>query len=514
MSQTLGELLAPHQLTPAQQIRHISGLSQDSRTVQCGNLYLALPGANTHGLQYLDAAQQQGAAAILAEPDADWPAVRIQALAAQLPIPLISYPGLRQQLARLAQQYYGDPGQAIQLTGVTGTNGKTSVTHYLAQALEQLTPGQAGIIGTLGTGRLHELRNTRHTTPDLISLYAELARQRTQGIRQVMLEVSSHALAQERVAGLRFASAVFTNLTRDHQDYHGSMAAYGAAKARLFHTPGLGQAVIQTDDPFGQQLITQLSVPEIIAVGSRACEHGAHYIQADQVSTTSTGLHIDYQSSWGNGTLHSSLWGRYNADNLLLALGVLLGQGTPPADANAALTQVHSAPGRMHQLGGGAGQPQILIDYAHTPDALQQTLQAAREHVSGRLICVFGCGGDRDPGKRPQMGAIAEQLADQIWVTDDNPRTECNTRITADILAGMTQPGKAHLEHHRPTAIAAALTTAKPEDLVLIAGKGHETYQEVGTQRQPYSDFEQVNTILNAGKSHLPMVQNSDQRIR
>jgi UDP-N-acetylmuramoyl-L-alanyl-D-glutamate--2,6-diaminopimelate ligase len=501
MSQTLGELITRHQLTPAQQAQRISGLSQDSRTVQRGNLYLAVPGASNHGLQYLDAVQQQGAAAILAEPDADWPTARIQALAAQLPIPLISYPGLHQQLAQLAQRHYSDPGQAMQLTGVTGTNGKTSVTHYLAQALEQLTPGQAGIIGTLGAGRLSNLHSTRHTTPDLISLYAELARQRTQGIRQVMLEVSSHALAQGRVAGLRFTNAIFTNLTRDHQDYHGSMAAYGAAKAKLFHTPGLEHAVIQTDDPFGQQLISQLTVPDIIAVGTRAREQSAHYIQADQVNTTTTGLHIHYRSSWGNGTLRSSLWGRYNADNLLLALGILLSQGTPLADANAALAQVHSAPGRMHQLGGGAQQPQVLIDYAHTPDALQQTLQAAREHVSGRLICVFGCGGDRDPGKRPQMGAIAEQLADQIWVTDDNPRTERSTRITADILAGMTQPDQAHLEHHRPTAIAAALAESTPEDLVLIAGKGHESYQEVGTQRQPYSDFEQVNTILNTNRT-------------
>lgn len=495
MSQTLGELLTPDQLTPPQRKLRINGLSQDSRTIRCGDLYLAVPGACTHGLNYLETIQRNGAVAILAEPDTHWPASRIQAMATQLPIPLLSYPRLRQQLPHLAQQYYGDPNQNMQLIGVTGTNGKTSIAHYLAQAQEQLTPGQTGIIGTLGAGHLHNLHPTHHTTPDLISQYAELARQRAQGIRQVVMEVSSHALAQDRVAGLRFTSAVFTNLTRDHQDYHGSMAAYGAAKARLFHMPGLEQAVIQTDDPFGQQLLTQLTKPEIIAVGTHAREHSAHYIQADQIDTTDTGLRIRYQTSWGSGTLHSPLWGRYNADNLLLALGVLLGQGTPHAAANTALAQVRSAPGRMSQL-GGAGQPQVLIDYAHTPDALQKVLQAAREHVSGRLICVFGCGGNRDAGKRPQMGAIAEQLADQVWVTDDNPRTECSARITADILAGMTQPGHAHLEHDRPAAIAGALAMATPQDLVLIAGKGHERYQEIGTKRLPYSDFEQVNAAL------------------
>ncbi len=497
MSQTLGELLTPYQLTPPQHTLRLSGLSQDSRTLQRGDLYLAVPGASTHGLNYLEAARNKGAAAILAEPDAHWPPERIRAQAAQLPIPLLSYPGLRQQLAQLAQRYYGDPNQDMQLTGVTGTNGKTSITHYLAQAQDALTPGRTGIIGTLGAGRLNDLHPTHHTTPDLISQYAELARQRAQGIRQVMLEVSSHALAQNRVAGLRFRSAVFTNLTRDHQDYHGSMAAYGAAKARLFHTPGLQQAVLQTDDPFGQQLLTQLTEPEIIAVGTRARAHSAHYIQAEQIDTITSGLRIRYQTSWGDGTLHSPLWGRYNADNLLLALGVLLGQGIPHAAANAALARVRSAPGRMSQL-GGAGQPQILIDYAHTPDALQKVLQAAREHVDGRLICVFGCGGNRDAGKRPQMGAIAEQQADQVWVTDDNPRTERNTRITADILAGMAQPDAAHLEHDRPTAIAAALAAATPQDLVLIAGKGHEAYQEIGTERLPYSDFEQVRAILKS----------------
>lgn len=495
MNQTLGELITSDQLTPEQRTLPVSGLSQDSRTLRQGDLYLALPGASTHGMNCLEEVRHKGAAAILAEPDIHWPPARIRAIATQLPIPLLSYPGLRQQLAHLAQQYYGDPNQNLQLIGVTGTNGKTSITHYLAQAQEQLTPGQVGIIGTLGAGRLHNLHTTDHTTPDLISLYAELARQRAQGIRQVMMEVSSHALAQDRVAGLHFTSAVFSNLTRDHQDYHGSMAAYGAAKAKLFHIPGLEQAVIQTDDPFGQQLLTQLIEPNIIAVGNQARKHSAHYIQADQIDTTPTGLRIHCQTSWGDGTLHSPLWGRYNADNLLLALGVLLGQGIPLATANAALAQVRSAPGRMSRL-GGAGQPQVIIDYAHTPDALQKVLQAAREHTNGRLICVFGCGGDRDAGKRPQMGAIAEQQADQVWVTDDNPRTEHNTRITADILAGMAQPDKARLEHDRSTAIAAALAVATPQDLVLIAGKGHETYQEVGTERLPYSDFEQVNAIL------------------
>ena len=475
----------------------IQGLSQNSQTLQTGDLYIARAGQTTHGLHYLDVVINQGAAAILAEPNAEWPTQRLTALASTLSIPLLICPTLANpQLALLAQAYYGNPTSALRLVGITGTNGKTSVAYYLAQAWELLNPNSVGLIGTLGQGRLNDLQPTNHTTPDLLSLYAELARQRATGISQVMLEVSSHALDQERIAGLSIDSALFTNLTRDHQDYHGSMAAYGAAKAKLFHIPNLQHAVIQAEDPFGHQLLTQLADSPVhtIALGG---DSPARYTLHRRIHTTPHGLQIDYQTPWGNGTFASALWGRFNADNLLLALGSLLQADIPLVEAIQALSQVRPAPGRMARY-GRASQPQILIDYAHTPDALAQALGTVRQHTSGRVICVFGCGGDRDTGKRPQMGAIAARLADQIWLTDDNPRTEPPAQITEQILRGIQTLEHIHLEHDRTQAIVTAIAQAQPDDSVLIAGKGHEPYQEIGTQRIPYSDTEPVETALLA----------------
>ena len=478
----------------------LGGITQNSQKVQPGDLFIAMPGLTQHGLAHLTEAIQRGAAAVIAETDAAWPAERIAALADSLPIPLHSSPALSQHLATLAQRYYADPAADLRIVGITGTNGKTSIAHNLAQAYEQLEPGSVGIIGTLGNGRLNAIHNTTHTTPDLISLYAELARQRDAGIRQVMMEVSSHALAQNRVAGIRFDTAIFTNLTRDHQDYHGSMAAYGAAKAKLFHTPGLSQAVIQADKPYGQQLIAQLASESKVAITTISTNNTTQlqrdqWIRANRIHTGPTGIQIDLATHVGTGQIHSQLHGRFNAENLLLALGELLTQQISLDQAIAALAHVKSAPGRMTHR-GTAGQPQVIIDYAHTPDALEKVLQAAREHTQGRLISVFGCGGDRDTGKRPLMGAIAERHSDQVWITDDNPRTETNTEITEQILAGMRHPAKAHLEHNRAKAIASAIAEAQPDDIIVVAGKGHETYQHIGTQKIPFTDLEQVEIAL------------------
>ena len=478
------------------------GLTQNSQMVQPGGLFIAMPGLTQHGLNYIEEAVARGASAVFTEPDIEWPVDRIAALADRLTIPLYSGPTLYDHLSTLAQRYYGNPANHLSLIGVTGTNGKTSVTHYLAQVYEQLDPDSVGIIGTLGNGRINALQHTTHTTPELFSLYAELARQREAGIRHVMMEVSSHALAQNRVAGLRYDTAILTNLTPEHQDYHGNMRSYGAAKAKLFRTPGLGHAVIQADEGFGQQVIEQLTqetqVPITTINTDPAARPQSHtWIHAHQITTNPTGIQIDLHTHAGTGRLESPLHGRFNAENLMLALGTLLAQQIPFDQAVAALAQVTGTPGRMTHR-GTAGQPQVIIDYAHTPDALEKALQAAREHVSGRLISIFGCGGDRDANKRPLMGAIAERYADQVWVTDDNPRTEPSTEISDQILAGMKCPAKVHLEHDRAKAISTAIAEAKPQDVIVVAGKGHEKYQYIGMEQRPFSDIEQVELALRA----------------
>ena len=479
----------------------LHSITQNSKSVQPGGLFVAMPGMTQHGLNYVEEALARGACAIFTEPDVEWPVDRIAALTDQLKIPLYSSPALYDHLATLAQRYYADPASVLRLVGITGTNGKTSVAHYLAQAYEQLEPGSVGITGTLGNGRFDALQHTTHTTPELFSLYAELDRQRQAGIRQVMMEVSSHALAQNRVAGLRYDTAILTNLTPEHQDYHGNMRSYGAAKAKLFRTPGLGHAVIQADEGFGQQVIEQITKETRVPITrvnlqTTATSQSSTWIQARQIISHPSGIQIELHTHEGPGQLQSPLRGRFNAENLMLALGELLKQQIPLDQAIAVLAQVKSAPGRMTHR-GTTGQPHVLIDYAHTPDALEQALKAAREHTTGRMISVFGCGGDRDTNKRPLMGAIAERLSDQVWITDDNPRTEPPAEITDQILAGMQQPAKAQLEHDRGTAIATVIAAAQPNDTILIAGKGHEAYQQIGNQQIPFSDIEQVEAALH-----------------
>jgi UDP-N-acetylmuramoyl-L-alanyl-D-glutamate--2,6-diaminopimelate ligase len=305
------------------------------------------------------------------------------------------------------------------------------------------------------------------------------------------LEVSSHALDQGRVAGVRFDTAVFTNLTRDHLDYHGTLEAYGTAKARLFQMAGLRRAVVNVRDPFGREIADSLgpdvepllfsSSNEIWAGG------GVGWIRVPESRATPAGLTLHVESSWGAGTLRSRLVGEFNAENLLAVVGVLLGWNVPLQQALAALAACAAPPGRMETFGGGA-QPLVLVDYAHTPDALAKVLEAARAHAHGRLLCVFGCGGDRDPGKRPLMGAIAETLADVVIVTDDNPRTENSRAIIEQVLAGMSDAPSAHVIADRSEAIHHAIAEADAGDVVVIAGKGHEDYQLVGAERRPFSD--------------------------
>ena len=472
----------------------ITGIALDSRDLEPGDLFLAVSGTAAHGMCFFGQAADAGAAAVLAEPAGDWDRARLAEASAVSPVPLFMVSELGKKAAMLAARFFGQPAHAMRLVGVTGTNGKTSVTHFLANALAARV--RAGIVGTLGNGLPEALQAATHTTPDAVGVQAELARQLQLGVKTVAMEVSSHALDQGRVAGVPFHTAVFTNLSRDHQDYHGSMQAYADAKAKLFQRNGLMLAVINADDPVGAHLLNEVSQHTMtVACGSAPSAHvlADRFIRAGSIRTEPSGIRLSFDSSWGAGKIRSPLLGRFNAENLLLTLGVLLAWDMPLGVAVDALEALRPVDGRMSLMGGDS-KPRVVIDYAHTPDALEKVLSSLREHVRGRLICVFGCGGDRDRGKRPLMGAVAYRLADEVVLTDDNPRAEDGQAIIEQIQEGMG--AGVLVQRDRALAIAKAIADAGKDDLVLVAGKGHEDYQLVGDLKLPFSDFQQVERAL------------------
>ena len=490
---TLGRLLegldvaAPHGL-------QVTDLVQDSRAATPGCVFLACPGRTTHGLMHAATAVERGAVAVLWEPGADLePPVLPERVAA------IAIPHLSRHVGELADRFFRRPSADLRVAGITGTNGKTTTAFLLAQASDFL--GRRGwYIGTLGHGHPGNVREAGLTTPDAVTVQRRLAEARDEGASTLGLEVSSHALDQDRVAGVNFDTAVFTNLTRDHLDYHGTIEAYGAAKARLFHTPGLRCAVINVRDPFGRELVERLdpALEKIVYTTANDvwAERGTGWIRVSELRATAASLTISVETSWGAGLLRSRLVGEFNAENLLAVLGVLLGWNVPLQRALAALALCVAPPGRMESFGGGK-QPLVLVDYAHSPDALAKVLDASRAHARGRLLCVFGCGGDRDPGKRPLMGGIAESGADVAIVTDDNPRTEESAAIFAQILAGMRDAAAAQVVPDRAEAIRLAIAEAEAGDVVVVAGKGHEDYQIVGTEKRAFSDRETVQACLS-----------------
>ncbi|MGD8931467.1 MAG: UDP-N-acetylmuramoyl-L-alanyl-D-glutamate--2,6-diaminopimelate ligase [Chromatiales bacterium] len=500
----LANLLQGLIAVPAELDREVSGLTLDSRAVQPGSLFLACQGGQSHGLDYAEQAHRQGAVAIAWEPWNKELEDRAEAIARRLPMPLLRIPKLARLASLIAARFYDFPSRHMQVVGITGTNGKTSVSHLLAQTLQPQMP--CGIIGTLGVGYRESLTATGFTTPDAVTLQQVLAELKLQGAKLVAMEVSSHALDQDRAAAVHFTTAVFTNISRDHFDYHGNMENYAAAKQRLFHMPGLHSAVINLDDSMGAEL------PASLASGVDALVYtlnpdqaipadAAGWVRADSVRPTAAGLEISLSSHWGGGVLHSSLLGRFNAANLLAVLLVLLDQGLTLQQALHRLSRASTVAGRMEAY-GGADRPTVVIDYAHTPDALEKALQALHSHCSGTLWVVFGCGGDRDRGKRPQMGELAERLAHRVVLTDDNPRTEAGEGIIREILAGIRQPERIAVERDRARAIRQTIASARPGDLVLVAGKGHEDYQIVGRQRLHFSDQEQVMAALQAWSSY------------
>lgn len=458
----------------------VSGLALDSRQVQRGDAFFALRGTRGHGIEFVRGAVQRGASVVLAETPA--PAEMDDA-----GVPVLWIDGLHAFVGEIASRFFGRPSEAMRVIGVTGTNGKTSTVQLLAQALEKLGH-RAASIGTLGAGLHGQLREGERTTPDAIAVQRLFAEFRRDGATHVALEVSSHALEQGRVAATAFEVAAFTNLTRDHLDYHGSMEAYGAAKARLFAWAGLKAAVINIDDAFGQQLSDKL--PANVRAWRLSSSGDAQAdIIATNVVTSAEGVAFKLRTPWGERTIRSHLLGRFNVANLLTVIGCLGALGESFDRIIGVIEALEPVNGRMNRIGGLHGLPLVVVDYAHTPDALEQALTALRAHCDARLICVFGCGGERDAGKRPQMGEIAERLADVAIVTDDNPRGEDGDAIVTQILAGMTRPQAATVLRDREAAIRAALKMAHTGDVVLIAGKGHETYQESAGGKRAFDDM-------------------------
>ena len=462
----------------------VSGLVQDSREVGPGDAFIAIPGFGTHGLRFSSRALDAGAAAIVYETPAPEDL--------EVPADAIAVPGLRSRLGAMADRFHGSPSKAMVTVGVTGTNGKTSTVQLLAQAWT-LRGLRAGSIGTLGAGLHGAVEPTGFTTPQVSQLHALLARLRDDGAQAVAMEVSSHALDQGRVDGVHFRVGVFTNLTRDHLDYHGDMASYGAAKARLLRWPGLEAAVVNLDDPYGLQLFESGHAGRTIGISTRG--HPAALLRAESVALDGAGIGFRLCTGEAEHPVRSPLLGRFNVDNLLAVAGVLHALGEDAATIADTLSRLQPVPGRMTRL-GGAGRPTVVVDYAHTPDALEQALASLRDHVRGRLVCVFGCGGERDRGKRAQMAAIADRLAEAVVVTDDNPRGEDGDAIVAEILDGFAGRSAVTVQRDRAAAIAQAIGQSGPGDIVLVAGKGHEPYQEISGVRHPFDDAQVARAVL------------------
>lgn len=475
----------------------VTGLATDSRSVRVGEVFLACQGLQVHGLVHVEQAVMRGAVAVVWEPVAG---VELSDVAGSLSIPTLAVAGLSQKLGIIADRFYARPSGSLHVIGVTGTDGKTSVTHFIAQALSA-TDQRCGLLGTLGYGVCGALQTPTHTTPDAVRLQAEFAALRDSGVKQVTMEVSSHALHQHRTDGVAFDTAVLTHLSRDHLDYHGSIEAYAEAKRRLFHTSGLGCAVLNVGDDFGRQLAAELRGRlRVIAYQGQpggAARSYPEWLELVGVRALERGIALQLESSWGAAAFEAALLGDFNAENLMAALGALLAGGMSLQTAVQRLSRVKTVSGRM-ELFVRRGAPRVVVDYAHTPHALETALQALRRHCNGELVCVFGAGGDRDQGKRPQMGYVAECYADRVILTSDNPRHENPASIVDQIVKGFEQPDRALRIMDRAEAIESAIRGAAEDDLVLVAGKGHEDYQQLGSERLPFSDRDWVRRVLRS----------------
>ena len=465
----------------------VTGLAVDSRKIQKGNCFVAYPGHHSDGRDFLAAALHSGAESALVEATGFDDSQNFA-------VPVVKVPDLKSRLGEIASAFYGNPSSQLKLLAITGTNGKTSVSQLVAQALDYL--GSAcGVIGTLGNGLVGELEPTSNTTPDIVECNRVLHEMLQRGARCVTMETSSHGLVQGRVDGLSIFGALVTNISRDHLDYHGTMEEYTRAKSLLVSHPGLEHLVLNLDD-------------ERVAAMSRdrqpQCALWTFSLQnRDDATVTATKVHFDQDGislqvryADQTATIQSSLIGEFNGANLLAGLTLLMSTGIPLSQAAAAMSVAQPVAGRMQRGPSAAGQPMVVIDFAHTPDALEKVLLSLRRHVPGRIWCVFGCGGDRDAGKRPLMAEVVADLADEVVITADNPRSESFGRIVAQMVKGVPEKVAFQVIEDRSAAVAHAISNAEADDVVLIAGKGHENYQEIRGVKHPYSDLSAATKAL------------------
>jgi UDP-N-acetylmuramoyl-L-alanyl-D-glutamate--2,6-diaminopimelate ligase len=464
----------------------ISGVAIDSREVKPGDLFMAYRGSQLNGIDYIDDALKAGAIAIAIDENEQ---IDLNAISAAL----VRVPDLRKRAGEIISRFYDEPSKDMQVIGITGTNGKSTVSYMIAYALYALGE-QSAVIGTLGCGKFNYIEPKNSTTPDPVNLHSLFSSWRDE-VDTVAMEVSSHALDQGRVAGTEFDIAVFTNLSRDHLDYHKTIEDYADAKFQLFETYGLKHAVINIDDDYGVQLLNSVSKNiNVIAYSIHGKQidttnKNVSYVFCEKIEVNDLKTELLINSPWGRANISTGLLGEFNIENLLAAFSTLCVSGFSADQVVRVLSGFSGIPGRMEYF-VSKGKPLLVIDYAHTPDALDKALTALRPYCAGKLYCVFGCGGERDTGKRSEMGSIADSLSDQIVLTNDNPRSEPEEKIIEDILSGIRDKSKTNIKYDRSDAITNTFLNADKDDVLLIAGKGHETTQQIGTTLLPFSDRE------------------------
>ncbi|CAA6816290.1 MAG: UDP-N-acetylmuramoylalanyl-D-glutamate--2,6-diaminopimelate ligase (EC [uncultured Thiotrichaceae bacterium] len=468
----------------------ITSITLDSRAVTEGTLFIALHGVMKHAVEYAEVAEGNGAAAIIWETDEHYSTPNVS-------IPCIAVADLRSKAGEIANRFFGQPSAELNVIGITGTDGKTTVSNFIAQALNQ-EKEHCAVIGTLGKGVPGRLIDTGHTTPDVITVHETLAEMREEGIDTVAMEVSSHALDQGRILGVDVDVAVLTNLSRDHLDYHETLEAYAQAKARLFAWPSLKTLVVNLDDAFGQEIAGEYANKEVEVINycvGDPSELPVEYLVANNPNYNAKGIQAGIHFNGQEIALTVGVIGTFNLHNILATIGALLASGYSLQAAVAMVEKVETVPGRMERVENDKGFL-VVVDYAHTPMALEQAIEALKHHTEGDLITVFGCGGDRDRGKRPKMAEVAERLSHTIVMTDDNPRSEMPFQIMDDMIRGLQNPEMVAVVHNRTAAIRHAFSLAGKGDTVLVAGKGHETVQIVGDERRPFDDREQAQSLL------------------
>jgi UDP-N-acetylmuramoyl-L-alanyl-D-glutamate--2,6-diaminopimelate ligase len=474
----------------------VTGVAIDSRKVNSGDLFMAYRGTDVNGVDYINDAIKAGAVAIAVNENEE---IDLESIS----VPIIEVPNLRKQAGIIISRFYNEPSKEIQVIGVTGTNGKTTVSYMIAHALNFLSK-ESAVIGTIGIGKFGKVESAVTTTPDPVKLHSLFSNWRDE-VDTVVMEVSSHALDQGRVSGTDFNTAIFTNLSRDHLDYHGTLDDYADAKYQLFESSGLENAIINIDDSYGDKLIGLLPTGlNVFAYSTKTNKveknrEDISFIFCEKIKTDHLRTEITIQSPWGTVTILTNLLGEFNVENILAAFTALCVSGFNVQQVADALSKFTGVPGRMEYFSSQINsntKPLIVVDYAHTPDALEKALTTLRSYCQGRLYCVFGCGGDRDSGKRSQMGSISESLSDYVILTNDNPRTEPEEEIIENILEGIKEKSKVTIKYDRSDAIINTFLCANKDDVILIAGKGHETTQQIGTTLSPFSDRELARRLM------------------